>query len=92
MFLLSLVDTLARTIATLLILVIGYLALLLCAIVGIVIANLIHKSARFTWSQLTGRRATTGVAPAKSAGAARIHFPQHNFLNHRFVLVRKSSL
>jgi|HubBroStandDraft_4_1064222.scaffolds.fasta_scaffold124530_2 hypothetical protein len=92
MFLLSLVDTLTRTIGSLLILVVGYLALLLCVIVGIVIADLIHKSAHFTWSQFVAPRDSAGIAPAKSAGAARNHFLQHNFLNHRFVLVRKSSL
>jgi Na+-transporting methylmalonyl-CoA/oxaloacetate decarboxylase beta subunit len=92
MFLLSLLDTLTRTIGTLLILVLGYLALLLCVIVGIVIADLIHKSAHFTWSQLVAPRGSAGIAPAKSAGAARIHFLQHNFLDHRFVLVRRSSL
>jgi hypothetical protein len=92
MFLLSLVDTLTRTIGSLLILVVGYLALLLCAIVGIVIADLIHKSAHFTWSQFLAPRDSAAIAPRKSAAAARNHFLQHNFLNHRFVLVRKSSL
>lgn len=94
-----LVYNLILALAALLIFVFGYLVLLICAIAGIMFANLIYKCARFTWAQVKARRASVGVAAAKSAAAARIDFLRRTFLpaprregNHRFVLVRKSSL
>jgi len=92
MFLIPLINVMAQAVAALLIFVVGYIVLLLCAIAGLIIANLIYRAARLSWSYVMARRASSGAQPAKIAEIAHMHFPKDDILNHRVVLVRRSSL
>jgi len=57
MIFLSLLNTLAQSIAALLIFVLGYVVLLLSVIAGLVIADLIYKGARLIWFHAKARSA-----------------------------------
>lgn len=65
MSLLSLINILAQSLAALVIFVIGYLALLVSAIAGIVLASLIYKGARLFWSRMIQPALSTNGIPAK---------------------------
>jgi len=66
--------------------------LLLCAIAGLVMANLMYRAAGLFGSYVVARRASTDAVSGKVAGAAHAHFPLDDILNHRVVLVRRPSL
>jgi hypothetical protein len=99
MFLFSLFTTLAQTFAALVIFIAGYLALLLCAVTGIVIAHLICRGARLFWPHMVARYASTDSVLAKVAGAARMALSQAGILlaprdegSHHVAAARRSSL
>jgi hypothetical protein len=98
MFLLSLFNTLAQTFAALVIFIAGYLALLLCAVAGIVLAHLIYKGARLLWSHVDTLHGSFDSVLPKVAGAARmvlshagILLPPRHEGSNRVVLARRSS-
>jgi hypothetical protein len=64
----SVLNVLLSSIAAIVIFVVGYLALLLCAIAGLVLANLIYKAARFFWSHVFSTAVSTNGVSAKVRG------------------------
>jgi hypothetical protein len=89
MFLLSLFTTLAQTFAALVIFIAGYLALLLCAVAGIVIAHFIYKGARLLWPYVVARYASTDALRAKLSAAARMAWSQAAILLAPLALNRR---
>lgn len=80
MFFLSIFNSLVQTFAALVIFVAGYLALLLCAIAGILIGHLIYRAARLIWIHVVVRYASTHAVTAKIAQTADAHFPPNDIL------------
>lgn len=92
MFLFPLINILAQSFAALLIFVVGYLLLLLCAIGGLVIAHLIYKGARVVWSYVEARRASTDAGDANVAETAQRIPCQAEISRQHLVPIRRSSL
>ena len=92
MFFSSTFGALAQTFAALVIFIAGYLALLLCAVVGIVIAHFLYKGARLAWSYVVARYASTDAVRARLAAAARMAWSQAGILSHHVATARRSSL
>ena len=92
MFFSSTFGALAQTFAALVIFIAGYLALLLCAVVGIVIAHFLIKGARLLWPYVVAGYASTDAVRAKLAAAARTAWSQAGILGHNIATARRSSL
>jgi hypothetical protein len=92
MFFSSTFGALAQTFAALVIFIAGYLALLLCAVVGIVIAHFLFKGARLFWPYVVARYASTDALRAKLAAAASTAWSQAGILGHHIATARRSSL
>jgi hypothetical protein len=72
MFSASLVNVLLQVIAAVVICFVGYLSLMLCALVGLVLAKLIYKAARFVWFRMISRVISTNILTANVGGHAHI--------------------
>jgi hypothetical protein len=92
MFFSSTFGALAQTFAALVIFIAGYFALLLCAVVGIVIAHFLLKGARLSWPYLVAGYASTDAVRAKFAATARMAWSQVGILSHNIATARRSSL
>ena len=66
------VNILLQSAAAIVICMVGYLALMLCAIVGLVLANLIYKAVRFIWSHVIPSAVPTNIDSAKVGGHIEI--------------------
>jgi hypothetical protein len=92
MFFSSTFGALAQTFAALVIFIAGYLALLLLAVVGIVIAHFLFKGARLFSPYAGARYASTDAVRARLAAAARMAWSQAGILSHHIATARRSSL
>ena len=92
MFFSSTFGALAQTFAALVIFIAGYLALLLCAVAGIVIAHFLYKGARLAWSYVVAPHVSIDSVLAKVAAAARMAWSQAGILGHHIATARRSSL
>jgi hypothetical protein len=90
MIFLSLINTLAQSIAALLIFILGYVALLLSVIAGIVIADLIYKGARVIWSRAKARGGSADAVSAKIVGAAHMVLCQAGIIRRSLTPVRRT--
>jgi hypothetical protein len=90
MILFSLINVLAQSIAALLIFLVGYLALLICAIAGLAIADLIYRAARLLWSRTKARPARAHAVSAKAAGAAQMVLCQAEIIRPQVTPVRRT--
>jgi len=99
MFISSTIGALVQAVAALLIFIVGYLALLLCAVAGIVIAHFLYKGARLFSPYVVASYASTDAVRAKLAAAARMAWSQAGILlaprhegSHHIATARRSSL
>ena len=92
MFFSSTFGALAQTFAALVIFIAGYLALLLCAVAGIVVAHFLYKGARLFWHHVVAPHASTDALRAKVAAAARMAWSHAGVLGHHIATARRSSL
>jgi hypothetical protein len=92
MFFSSTFGALAQTFAALVIFIAGYLALLLCAVAGIVIAHFLYKGARLFSPYVVAGYASTDAVRARLAAAARMAWSQAGILSHHIATARRSSL
>lgn len=72
MFSPSVVNILLQSLAAIVICVVGYLALLLCAIVVLVLANFTYKASRFIWSRVIPRVLSANIFSARVGGHTHI--------------------
>jgi len=92
MFFSSTFGALAQTFAALVIFIAGYLALLLCAVVGIVFAHFLYKGARLLSPYVVAGYASTDALRARLAAAARMAWSHAGILGHHIATARRSSL
>jgi hypothetical protein len=92
MFLIPLINVIAQAVAALVIFVVGYLLLLLCAIAGLAIAHLMYKAARLTWSYAAARYTSSRPAQPKDAELVQRIPCQAEIIRQHLVPIRRSSL
>jgi hypothetical protein len=80
-----------QVIGALVIFVVAYVALLLCAIAGLLIADLIYKGARLLWPHLKQSARFADVLLAKLAGGAHTVLCQVEIIRNHVAPARRSN-
>jgi len=91
MVFMSSINIFLQAIAALVIFVVGYIALLGCAIVGILIADLAYKGARLLWPHLREGARSVDVLWAKLAGVAHMLLCQAEIIRNHVAPARRTN-